>query len=149
MSRAWRQNNTSLNTFYPRVLGTQCAVATEHYLATKAGADLLGIGGNAVDAAVGATFVESIVNPQMFTLGGECPMLICMAKTQKVVSVNGNTAAPGKATPEEYLKRGLKEVPGESILAGGVPAVVGALLTALSRFGRLSFSEVTYLRRII
>ncbi len=142
MSRAWRQNNTSLNTFYPRVLGTQCAVATEHYLATKAGADLLGIGGNAVDAAVGATFVESIVNPQMFTLGGECPMLICMAKTQKVVSVNGNTAAPGKATPEEYLKRGLKEVPGESILAGGVPAVMGALLTALSRFGKLSFSEV-------
>ena len=53
MSRAWRQNNTSLNTFYPRVLGTQCAVATENYLATKAGADLLGIGGNAVDAAVG------------------------------------------------------------------------------------------------
>ncbi len=142
MSRAWRQNNTSLNTFYPKVLGTQCAVATEHYLATKAGADLLGIGGNAVDAAVGATFVESIVNPQMFTLGGECPMLICMAKTQKVVSVNGNTAAPGKATPEEYLKRGLKEVPGESILAGGVPAVMGALLTALSRLGKLSFSEV-------
>jgi len=142
MNRAWRQNNTSQNTFYPKVLGTQCAVATENYLATKAGADLLGIGGNAVDAAVGATFVESIVNPQMFTLGGECPMLICMAKTQKVVSVNGNTAAPGKATPEEYLKRGLKEVPGESILAGGVPAAVGALLTALSRFGRLSFSEV-------
>ena len=84
MSRAWRQNNTSLNTFYPKVLGTQCAVATEHYLATKAGADLLGIGGNAVDAAVGATFVESIVNPQMFTLGGECPMLICMAKPRKL-----------------------------------------------------------------
>ena len=142
MSRAWRQNNTSQNTYYPRVLGTHCAVATEHYLATKAGADLLGIGGNAVDAAVGATFVESVVNPQMFTLGGECPMLICMAKTQQVVSVNGNTAAPRLATPEAYLKRGLNEVPDESILAGGIPAVIGALLTALSRFGKLSFSEV-------
>ena len=64
MSRAFRQNNTSQNTYYPKLLGTHCAVATEHYLATKAGADLLGIGGNAVDAAVGATFVESLVNPQ-------------------------------------------------------------------------------------
>ena len=100
MSRAFRQNNTSHNTYYPKLLGTHCAVATEHYLATKAGADLLGIGGNAVDAAVGATLVESVVNPQMFTLGGECPMLICMAKTQQVIAVNGNTAAPGQATPE-------------------------------------------------
>ena len=105
MSRAFRQNNTSQNTYYPKLLGTHCAVATEHYLATKAGADLLGIGGNAVDAAVGATFVESLVNPQMFTLGGECPMLICMAKTQQVIAVNGNTAAPGRATPEAYLQR--------------------------------------------
>ena len=142
MSRAFRQNNTSQNTYYPKLLGTHCAVATEHYLATKAGADLLGIGGNAVDAAVGATFVESLVNPQMFTLGGECPMLICMAKTQQVIAVNGNTAAPGQATPEAYLQRGLNEVPDEGILAGGVPAVIGALLTALSRFGKLSFSEV-------
>ncbi|SVE39033.1 uncharacterized protein METZ01_LOCUS491887, partial [marine metagenome] len=45
MSRAFRQSNTSQNTFYPKLLGTHCAVVTEHYLATKAGADLLGIGG--------------------------------------------------------------------------------------------------------
>ena len=69
-------------------------------------------------------------------------MLICMAKTQQVIAVNGNTAAPGKATPEAYLQRGLNEIPDEGILAAGVPAVIGALLTALSRFGRLSFSEV-------
>ena len=69
-------------------------------------------------------------------------MLICMAKTQQVIAVNGNTAAPGKATPEAYLQRGLNAVPDEGILAAGVPAAIGALLTALSRFGKLSFSEV-------
>ena len=57
MSRAFRQNTTQKNTFYPQLLGTHGAVATEHYLSTKAGADILGGGGNAVDAAVGATFV--------------------------------------------------------------------------------------------
>ena len=103
MSRAFRQNTTQKNTYYPQLLGTNGAVATEHYLATKVGADILGGGGNAVDAAVGATFVEGVVNPQMFTLGGECPMLICIAETKEVVSVNGNTMAPEKATAEVFL----------------------------------------------
>ncbi|RTZ87225.1 MAG: gamma-glutamyltransferase family protein, partial [SAR324 cluster bacterium] len=142
MSRAFRQNTTQKNTYYPQLLGTHGAVATEHYLATKAGVDLLGVGGNAVDAAVGATFVEGVVNPQMFTLGGECPMLICMAETNQVVSVNGNTSAPEKATPEVYLERGLADVPDEGILSSGVPAALGALVSVLARFGQLTFTEV-------
>ena len=142
MSRAFRQNNSQNNTYYPQLFGTHGAIATEHYLATKAGADLLGVGGNAVDAAVGATFVEGLVNPQMFTLGGECPMLVCMAETNHVVSVNGNTSAPERATPEVYLERGLTDVPDEGILSSGVPAALGALVTVLARFGQLTFAEV-------
>ena len=142
MSRAFRQNTSQNNTYYPQLFGTQGAIATEHYLATKAGADLLGVGGNAVDAAVGATFVEGLVNPQMFTLGGECPMLVCMAETNHVVSVNGNTSAPERATPEVYLERGLTDVPDEGILSSGVPAALGALVTVLARFGQLTFAEV-------
>ena len=142
MNRAFRQQNNEHNTHYPKLLGTRGAVATEHYLSTKAGADLLGVGGNAVDAAVGATLVECVVNPQMATLGGECPMLICMASSREVVAVNGNTAAPGLATPEAYQRRGLRQVPDEGILASGVPATLSALVTALTQFGRLSFAEV-------
>ena len=142
MSRAFRQNTSQNNTYYPQLFGTHGAIATEHYLATKAGADLLGVGGNAVDAAVGATFVEGLVNPQMFTLGGECPMLVCMAETNQVVAVNGNTSAPERATPEVYLERGLTDVPDEGILSSGVPAALGALVTVLARFGQLTFAEV-------
>ena len=142
MSRSFRQNTSQNNTYYPQLFGTHGAIATEHYLATKAGADLLGVGGNAVDAAVGATFVEGVVNPQMFTLGGECPMLVCMAETNHVVSVNGNTSAPERATPEVYLERGLTDVPDEGILSSGVPAALGALVTVLARFGQLTFAEV-------
>jgi gamma-glutamyltranspeptidase/glutathione hydrolase len=69
-------------------------------------------------------------------------MLICMASSDKVVAVNGNTAAPGLATPEAYQARGLSQVPDEGILASGVPATLSALLTALAQFGRLSFAEV-------
>ncbi|HIF70342.1 MAG TPA: gamma-glutamyltransferase family protein [Candidatus Lambdaproteobacteria bacterium] len=142
MSRAFRQQTTESNTHYPRLLGTHGAVTSEHYLATQAGADLLKAGGNAVDAAVGAVLVEGVVNPQMHTLGGECPILICMAETGRVVSINGNTAAPERATPEAYRQRGLSEVPETGILAAGVPATLGALLTALREFGTLAFAEV-------
>jgi gamma-glutamyltranspeptidase / glutathione hydrolase len=141
-TRAFRSEPTSGNTFYPRLLGTRGAVACEHYLAADAAADILKLGGNAVDAAVAGVLVEGLCNPQMHTIGGECPILLHMADGDGVVSINGNTAAPGTATPEAYRERGLSDVPDEGILAAGVPAAMGALLTALSRYGRLTFADV-------
>ena len=142
-TRAFGSDQTERNTFFPRLMGTRGAIACEHYLAAQAGADLLKAGGNAVDAAVGATLVEGVVNPQMHTIGGECPMLIRMAGSGKVVSVNGNTAAPEAATPQAYRERGLSDVPQEGILAAGVPSALSALITVLIEFGRLSFAEVS------
>src|SRR5207244_7433576 len=104
--------------------------------------DVLKAGGNAIDAAVASAFVEGVVNPQMHTIGGECPMLIRQAGSARVVAVNGNMAAPQRATPAEYRRRGLADVPDEGVLAAGVPAAFGALLLALSRFGTLGFSDV-------
>ena len=104
-TRAFGTDQTERNTYFPRLLGTRGAITAEHYLAAQTGADVLKAGGNAVDAAVAATFVEGVVDPQMHTIGGECPMLIHMAGTGKVVSVNGNTAAPGAATVEVFRER--------------------------------------------
>ncbi|MCZ6628991.1 MAG: gamma-glutamyltransferase family protein [SAR324 cluster bacterium] len=141
-TRQFGTDETHRNPFFPRMLGTHGAVTAEHYLAAQVGADLLKAGGNAVDAAVAATFVEGVVNPNMHTVGGECPMLIHMAGSGKVVSVNGNMAAPELATPRAFRERGLDAVPWEGILAAGVPAAFGALLTALLRFGTFTFGEV-------
>jgi gamma-glutamyltranspeptidase/glutathione hydrolase len=140
--RGFRDQPTDRTTFYPRLIGTQGAVAGNSYLAVNAGADLLKAGGNAIDAAIGMALAEGVVNPQMHTLGGECPMLIRLAGSDRVVSVNGNMAAPRRATPEEYARRGLRDVPDEGVMAAGVPAAFGAFLTALSRFGRMSFGDV-------
>ncbi|MDH4246703.1 MAG: gamma-glutamyltransferase family protein [Deltaproteobacteria bacterium] len=146
-TRSFGIENTGRNPYFPRLLGRNGAVATEHYLSAQAAADCLKNGGNAVDAAVCATLVENVVNPNMFTLGGECPMLIRMASDGKVVSVNGNTAAPELATPQAFLDRGLTDIPPESMLTAGVPAVFHALLTVLERFGRLRFAEVSQAAR--
>ncbi|WP_239405705.1 gamma-glutamyltransferase family protein [Frankia sp. Cj3] len=141
-TRSFRNRPTEHTTFYPRLVGTTAAVASNSYLAVNAALDVLKGGGNAVDGAVAAALVEGVVNPQMHTIGGECPMLIRQAGSARVFSVNGNMVAPLRATPQEYRRRGLSEVPSEGVLAAGVPAAFGALLLALSRFGTMSFADV-------
>ena len=69
--RAYRIAPTDSTTFLPRLIGRHGAVAANSYLSVDAGVDMLKGGGNAIDAAVAATLVEGLVNPQMHTLGGE------------------------------------------------------------------------------
>jgi gamma-glutamyltranspeptidase / glutathione hydrolase len=104
--------------------------------------EVLKRGGNAVDAAVAATFAEGVLNPHMHTIGGEVPMLIYMAESGQVSAINGNTAAPQRATIEWFTDRGMSLIPGEGLLAAGVPAAPGALITALERFGTVTLAEV-------
>ena len=141
-SRSFRSKPNSDVTYYPRLQGTNGACATHHNLSAMAARDVLSNGGNAVDAAVAAVLVEGLVNPHMNSIGGECPILIRMADTGKVVAINGNTAAPQGANPEYFLRRGWKDMPDSGILAAGVPATMASLLLALESFGRLSFADV-------
>jgi gamma-glutamyltranspeptidase/glutathione hydrolase len=117
-------------------------VATEHYLSALIGVEVLKRGGNAVDAAVAATFAEGVVNPHMHTIGGEVPMLIYTADSGQVSAINGNTAAPQRATIEWFTGQGMALIPGEGLLAAGVPAAPGALITALERFGTMTLADV-------
>ncbi len=142
-NRAFRAAPTEKTTFYPRMFGKRGAVASEHYSATLAGIDILRAGGNAVDAACAAALVEGVVNQQMHSIGGEIPMLISAPASSDVVCINGNMAAPGKATPQAFRDLGYSQIPAEGVLAAGVPGALGAIVEALSRFGRLRFEDVS------
>ena len=54
----------------PDVQAASGIVASSHPQTTTAGLHLLRIGGNAVDAAVGAALVEMVVEPERNGLGG-------------------------------------------------------------------------------
>jgi gamma-glutamyltranspeptidase/glutathione hydrolase len=123
-------------------MGREAMIATEHYLSASAGARIFARGGNAIDAAVAATFVEGIVNPHMHTIGGEAPMLIYVASERRVVAINGNMTAPARATIAHYRAAGYDLVPGEGLLAAGVPAAFDALASALAKFGTMTLTEV-------
>jgi gamma-glutamyltranspeptidase / glutathione hydrolase len=131
-----------MTTIYPVIMGREAMVSTEHYLSASAGARIFARGGNAIDAAVAATLVEGVVNPHMHTIGGEAPMLIHVASAGRVVAVNGNMVAPAKATIQHYRALGKDLVPGEGLLAAGVPAAFDALAVALGQFGTLTLSDV-------
>jgi len=74
--RAYRILPGESATFHPRIIGRCGAVASNSHLSANAGADVLKAGGNSIDAAMAMAFVEELVNPQMHTIGGECPILL-------------------------------------------------------------------------
>src|SRR5256886_15627205 len=122
-SRAYRSAPTDATTFYPRLIGRHGAVAGNSYLSVNAGVDVLKAGGNAIDAAVAACFVEGLVNPQMHTIGGECPILLRSEGSDEGVALNGNMAAPARAPPGEFRRRRPDHVPHrDNPPAGGPPA---------------------------
>ena len=97
-------------------MGREAMVSTEHYLSAAAGARIFDRGGNAIDAAVAAALVEGVVNPHMHTLGGEAPMLIYTASARRVIAINGNMMAPGRATIAHYRSLGIELIPGAGLL---------------------------------
>src|SRR5262249_55380710 len=131
-----------MSTLYPLVLAREAVLSTEHYLSASAGARIFDRGGNAVDAAIAAALVEGVVNPHMHTIGGEAPMLLRLARDGRVVAINGNTMAPARATIAHYRSLGLDLVPGEGLLAAGVPAAFGAFVCALENFGTMALRDV-------
>ena len=59
--------------------GTRAMVVSPHAVATRAGAEMLEVGGNAVDAAVAASFALGVAQPQSNGIGGGGFLLIRLA----------------------------------------------------------------------
>ncbi len=124
----------------PEFSGTQAVIAAGRTYTVEAGAELIAMGGTAVDAGVAATFAAAVVEISHFGLGGEAPMAIYLARTREVVVINGQGTAPQAASPAAFANR--RDIPGNGPRAATVPAVVDAAAIALSRYGTRSLGEV-------
>ena len=122
------------------------AVAADHPVASEAGATMLRLGGNAVDAAVATSFALSVVRPESCGIGGGGFMVICLPDDpthgRVVTAINYRETAPGAATPDMFETTDLPEASTRSGLAVAVPGTVAGLLYALEHYGTLDRATV-------
>src|SRR5919112_5686682 len=89
------------------VMARNGAIATSQPLATAAGLKVLQSGGNAIDAAVTAAAVLSVVEPTMNGVGGDLFAIVYEGRSKHVRALNASGRAPAAATPEEFSRRNL------------------------------------------
>ncbi len=112
-------------------------IATSQTLSSAAGLKVLQSGGNAIDAAVTAAAVLAVIEPSMNGIGGDLLALVYGAKTNRVYGLDSTGRSAHAATPAEYAKRGLTEMPTRGPLVVDVPGVVEGWHQLLSRFGTI------------
>ena len=116
-------------------------VASSQPLAVEAAIDTLRSGGNAIDAAVTATFVLMVVEPMSTGLGGDCFALVNLAKENRLIGINASGRAPRAASLEALLGLGVKQMPLEGPLSVTVPGALDGLVQSLATYGTISLSE--------
>ncbi|MDB5510874.1 MAG: gamma-glutamyltransferase [Enterovirga sp.] len=136
-----RTAGSAPSTMRPTLAGTRHMVSAGHYLAAHAGFAILEAGGNAVDAGIAAGLALGVVQSDFVNVAGVAPILIRMAATGEVWSVAGLGAWPKAASLDLFLRDYGGAIP-VGILRTVVPAAPDAWITALARFGTMSFGEV-------
>jgi gamma-glutamyltranspeptidase/glutathione hydrolase len=123
------------------VMAKNGVIATSQPLATAAGLRVLQNGGNAIDAAVTAAAVLSVVEPTMNSAGGDLFSIVYDAKTRRIHGLNSSGRAPAAATLEEFQKRKLDRIPLRGELSVSVPGVVDGWNELLTKHGTISLAQ--------
>ena len=132
---------TTSNTYRPPIMGTTHMVSAGHYLAAAAGFRIFEEGGNAVDAGVASGIALNVVRPSSTNFGGVAPIIIYLAASDSVVTISGLGRWPRAASIEYFNRNAGGEIP-PGILRTVVPAAADAWLTALEKYGAMSFEQV-------
>jgi len=125
----------------PRSTAAHQMIAAANPFATKAGFEILRKGGSAVDAAIAAQMVLTLVEPESSGIGGGAFLVIYDPATKQVTTFDGRETAPASATPGMFLDANGKPRPHRDAVPGGlsvgVPGDVAVLELAHERYGRL------------
>ncbi|MFA6236318.1 MAG: gamma-glutamyltransferase [Bacteriovorax sp.] len=125
--------------------GQKFAIATQGIYATKAAQEIFSLGGNAIDAAIAASFTLAVERPHSTGIGGGGFMLFREGKSKKVYAIDFRERAPLTAKSNMFIGAEGVAAPALSqngILATAVPGLVAGLLEIHQKFGRLSLKKV-------
>src|SRR5579864_3256964 len=130
-----------VNAYRPTIAVTRHAIAAGHYLAATAGFDILQAGGNAIDAGCAAGIALGVLQSDLVDVAGVAPIMIYDAKAREVVTIAGLGAWPKALDPELFMREHGGKIP-KGVIRTVVPAAPDAWITALRRYGTMSFGEV-------
>jgi gamma-glutamyltranspeptidase/glutathione hydrolase len=121
-------------------------IAAANPYAAEAGRQMMRQGGSAVDAAIAAQLVLTLVEPESSGIGGGDFMMVYDPRMKDIVSFDGRETAPASATRGMFLNAGGKPrdhfdaVPGG--LSTGVPGVIAMFDMAHRKYGRLPWAKL-------
>jgi gamma-glutamyltranspeptidase / glutathione hydrolase len=124
--------------------GPKVAIASAHPLATEAGFEVIGKGGNVFDAAVAVSAALAVVEPSGSGLGGGGYWLLHRAKDHVETLIDGREKAPLTAHKDMFLDKSGKVIPLLSLdgaLAAAIPGLPAGLAHLSEKYGRLSLAE--------
>lgn len=124
------------------VISRHGIVASEHPLASQAGAVLLARGGHAVDAAVAANAVMGLVAPMSNGIGGDLFAIVYEARSGRLHGLNASGWAPAGLSIDLLKGKGFSTMPQRGIHSVTIPGAVDGWEKLLSRFGRMKLAEV-------
>ena len=123
------------------VLSTNGIASTSHPLSTAEAISVLKKGGNAIDAAIAASAVQAVVEPNSTGIGGDCFAIISL-NGKKPVSINGSGIAPKKANYNYFKSNKIDKIDLTSPHSVTIPGSVHAWYTIHKKFGKIDFYEL-------
>ena len=122
----------------PTIMGTRHMASACQYLAAEAAFKILEAGGNAIDAGVAGGIALGVVQPEYVNFAGVAPIIIYSAKDDRVVTIPGLGPWPKSIDRNHFKAHHGGRIP-QGILRTVVPAAPDAWITALERYGTMSF----------
>ncbi|HET7925425.1 MAG TPA: gamma-glutamyltransferase [Rhodanobacteraceae bacterium] len=122
----------------------RAAIASAHKLATDAGFEVLGEGGNAFDAAVAVAAALSVLEPQSSGIGGGGLFLLRRASDGKETMVDAREMAPAAVDPKDYLKPDGEANRDHSTigpLSAAIPGEPAGIVYIAQHYGKLPLSK--------
>ena len=144
---------------YHPVVGASGMVASQNYLSSEIGVEILNKGGNAVDAAVAVGFSLAATLPRAGNLGGGGFMLVYIKEKDEIFFIDYRSSSPLNSNLEnifglstnsnqklESLPKNFDDDKYELVNTGykasAVPGTVAGLLEAHKQFGKLALEEI-------
>ncbi len=113
-----------------------------HHLASSAAVEIMASGGTAVDGAVCANAVLSVVAPETCGPGGDLFALVHAPEMRAPAALNSSGRAGSGVTAADIRAAGHTDLPPRGPWAITVPGAVDGWFALLDRFGRLAIDAV-------